>query len=135
METRENIFGITRESALLITICLIDLISTLVLITLDLAYEGNPIMDYYLSHGMGVFILAKVAFIVFPIFIAEWSFRYNPIFVKNMLRAAIAAYIFAYVGMNIAVNARPVWAEMSQPYDIEIVQQIENYSSETGHRE
>jgi hypothetical protein len=95
---------LTRESVILITICALDLLTTLFLIGTNVALEGNPIMGFYLNYGIGAFVAIKLALIVLPIFIAEWSKQYRPQFVRLMLRATIAAYVGVYLGLFLAIN-------------------------------
>lgn len=95
---------LTRESKVLIGICVLDLISTLVLLNHTGTIEGNPLMSFYLRYGVGMFVLMKVALVVLPLFIAEWSRQYRPRFVRFMLRSAIAIYVGIYLVMFLAVN-------------------------------
>lgn len=100
-----------RESLLLIAIGLADLFTTLVLLSNRGAREGNPLMAYYLQFGVGVFVVVKLALLLLPIFVAEWSKRYRPRFVRWMLRGAIAAYVGSYLVLFVVVNLAPVAAE------------------------
>lgn len=106
---------LTKESILLITICLADLASTLVLLKHDVAAEGNPLMAFYLTYGVGTFVMVKLTLVILPIFIAEWSRQYRPRFVKLMLRTAIAAYLGVYIGLFSAVNLAPARAQGEAP--------------------
>lgn len=98
---------LTRESLILITICTLDLASTLLLLNAGSAIEGNPLMAYYLKQGIGTFVMVKLTLIFLPIFVAEWSKQYRPKFVRLMLRTAIAAYVGTYVLLFLAVNITP----------------------------
>lgn len=95
---------LTRESQILITLCIVDLVTTLVLLRTDRATEGNPIMAFYLHYGVGTFVLAKLSLIFLPVFIAEWSRQYRPRFVKLMLRGAIATYAGIYLMLFLTIN-------------------------------
>lgn len=106
---------LARESKLLIAICLADLTATLVLLKNDAASEGNPLMAFYLTYGVGTFVMAKLTLVILPIFIAEWSRQYRPRFVKLMLRMAIAAYLGVYLALFSAVNLAPVRAQIESP--------------------
>lgn len=101
---RMAVMTLTRESLLLIGICIADLASTLLLLQAGVAREGNPLMSYYLRHGIGVFVMVKLSLVFFPIFIAEWCKQYKPKFVRFMLRATIAAYLGAYLLVFLGVN-------------------------------
>lgn len=95
---------ITRESQVLILICLLDLASTLVLLSQGQAREGNPLMQFYLHIGVWAFVCIKLALVILPIFVAEWSMRYRPKFVRAMLRTAIAAYLSLYFVVFLSAN-------------------------------
>ena len=88
----------------LIAICVIDLVSTLFLLHTHAAWEGNPLMSYYLRYGVGTFVLMKLTLIFLPVFIAEWSRQYRPRFVRFMLRVAIAAYAGTYLMLFLTIN-------------------------------
>ena len=53
-------------------------------------------MLYYMSKGWVTLIAAKATLIVVPLFIVEWARRLRPVFVRRMLRFAIAAYLGMY---------------------------------------
>ena len=89
---------------LLIGICITDLASTLLLVQTGVAREGNPLMSYYLRHGIGVFVMIKLSLVFFPIFVAEWCKQYKPKFVRFMLRATIAAYLGSYLLVFLTMN-------------------------------
>ena len=108
---------LTKESIILIAICTLDLASTLLLLGAKAASEGNPLMEYYLSIGIGTFIMVKLALIVLPIFVAEYSRRYQPQFVRLMLRATIVAYVGIYAVLFLAVNVAPNFVEsITKPF-------------------
>ncbi len=100
-----------RESLILIAIGLADLLFTLRLLAGKTAEEGNPVMAYYLRHGILAFVIVKLVLLFMPIFVAEWSRRYKPLFVKWMLRGAIAAYLGSYVVGFVFVNVIPISKE------------------------
>ncbi len=100
--------SLMRESLILITIGLADLLSTLHLMAEKQATEGNPMMAYYLQFGVGAFVIVKLTLLFLPVFIAEWSKRYKPKFVKWMLRGAIAVYLGSYIVGFVLVNVQPI---------------------------
>lgn len=106
---------LTRESLILIGICILDLSSTLLLLNTNTASEGNPLMSYYLKQGVGTFVMVKLTLIFLPIFIAEWSKKYRPKFVRFMLRATIAIYLGMYLLLFLMVNVAPVVANIVNP--------------------
>jgi hypothetical protein len=95
---------LTRESKVLIAICMLDLASTLLLLRHHGALEGNPLMSFYLRYGVGTFVMMKLTLIILPVFIAEWSRQYRPQFVRFMLRMAIATYVGVYMAVFLAAN-------------------------------
>jgi len=103
-ESREKTLALTRESMVLIFLCMVDLVSTLFLLRAHGALEGNPLMSYYLRYGVGTFVLMKLTLVFLPVFIAEWSKQYRPRFVKFMLRAAILTYVGVYLVLFLTIN-------------------------------
>ena len=99
---------LTKESIVLVGIATFDLAVTLLLLGSGVAYEGNPLMAYYLRYGVGTFVMVKLSLIFFPIVIAEWSKQYKPRFVRLMLRATIATYLGAYIVLFLTVNVGEV---------------------------
>ncbi|MCE5314883.1 MAG: DUF5658 family protein [Armatimonadota bacterium] len=95
---------LTRESIILIAICVIDLVVTLLLVNTKTAVEGNPLMAFYLKYGTGTFVMVKLALVLLPIFVFEWSRQYKPQFVKLMLRATIATYLGVYLMLFLTIN-------------------------------
>ena len=95
---------LTRESQVLIAICMFDLASTLFLLNTTGASEGNPLMSYYLRYGVAAFVMVKLTMVALPLFIAEWSRQYRPQFVRLMLRTAIAVYLGLYLAVFLSVN-------------------------------
>jgi hypothetical protein len=100
--------SLMKESLVLIIIGLTDLLSTLHLLAGRHATEGNPLMAFYLQFGIGAFVIIKLMLLFLPILVAEWSKRYKPMFVKWMLRGAIAAYLGTYAIGFLLVNVEPV---------------------------
>ena len=96
-----------KESLILISIGLLDLVITLALLGTNGAREGNPLMAYYLQFGFGAFVMVKLMLLFLPVFVAEWSKIYNPKFTKLMMRGAIAAYIGSYIILFLLVNIAP----------------------------
>jgi hypothetical protein len=105
-----------KESFILITICLVDLLVTIHLIGAHRAVEGNPVMAFYLQFGLGTFIVMKLLLLALPIFVAEWSRQYRPHFVKAMMRVAILAYVGAYLMLFLSLNVPTMAAETPGPH-------------------
>lgn len=115
-----------RESLILLSLGLWDLLFTLHLMAGQKATEGNPLMAYYLQFGVGAFVIVKLVLLVLPVFVAEWSKRYKPGFVKLMLRGAIVAYAGSYLVGFTLVNIKPMLTERDYvpAPDVRIVRQI-----------
>jgi hypothetical protein len=87
---------VSQETVCIAFICLLDLITTLMWVREGRAREGNPFMAYFLSLGIGPFIVAKVSTFVPALVAAEWYRPYNPTLVVRALRWAIIGYLFLY---------------------------------------
>lgn len=94
---RTKRLGVARESYVILAICFLDLLFTAWLITTRRAIEGNPLMSFYLSSGLGMLVGVKVLLVAMPLFVAEWARRHRPQFVHRALRFAIAVYLSVYV--------------------------------------
>lgn len=119
---------LTRQTYFLIIIGLLDLVSTIYLLSYAGAAEANPLMARLLSHGVGVFVLAKVALIVGPLAILEWARRYRPALANRALSLALYAYLGLYVlgvaranfviypprGETSLKETRIVWAQIQE---------------------
>lgn len=118
--------SLMKESLILIAIGMLDLVITLALLGHGRAVEGNPIMAYYLQFGVGAFVLAKLALLFLPIFIAEWSKRYKPRFVRLMMRGAITAYVGVYLILFVSVNVVPRAIERTPvcPRSIQVAEHV-----------
>lgn len=95
MKTAKRL-NLAMETCILLAICLVDLVSTIWLVSTDRALEGNPIMAFYLQHSLCALVLAKVMIAGFAFFVVEWGRRRRPQFVRGLLRLAILAYISVY---------------------------------------
>jgi hypothetical protein len=87
---------VSQEGVGIAFICLLDLITTIMWVGQGQAREGNPLMAYFLSLGVGPFVLAKVSTFVPALVAAEWYRPYNPVLVQRALRWAIICYLFFY---------------------------------------
>src|SRR5436309_15545389 len=96
---------ISRESWILSIICVLDLTTTIWLVSMHGAREGNTLMSYFLEVGFGPFILAKTAMFMIPIALLEWARRSNPKFVIGTLRCGIALYVGIYTMGVFSINA------------------------------
>lgn len=95
---------VSKESLILLAICLVDALLSIVLLATGLAEEANPLMAACLDHGFAVFYLVKMASVVPAVVVAELYRRRNPVFIRRLLRGAIVAYITLYFSLLFAVN-------------------------------
>ncbi|MER3402581.1 MAG: hypothetical protein C4337_04625 [Armatimonadota bacterium] len=119
---------LSNESWAIILICLADLLITLVLIDKGLAAEGNPLMQFYLRHGVWAFVLVKSVMVAAPVVIIEWGLRRRPRTVMALARLGIAGYLGIYTLMFLTINVptmrvaqEPEWVELP-PIDRELLQ-------------
>jgi len=92
---------ISKEGIVLTLIGIVDLFLTIYLVQYREASEGNPLMAYYLRHGIPAFIAAKFVLCAVPLFILEYARRQRPRLVTFCMRGVIAAYICSYgVGVS-----------------------------------
>jgi hypothetical protein len=96
---------LSRESVLIIAICVADLATTIWFVRSHGAQEANPIMRFFLEQGLIAFILAKAMFCLGPLALIEWARRRNPLFVRGALRAGIALYLGFYGTVVWKINA------------------------------
>ena len=113
-----------KESLILFAVALADLMATLLLVGRNRAVEGNPVMGFYLNIGVGVFIVVKLALIILPIFVVEWSRQYRPRFARNIVRLAIVTYVGLYLVLFLGINVRPIFAKDAETYPISQVQML-----------
>lgn len=102
--------NLAAETYVLLAICLVDLVSTLWLISSNRAIEGNPFMAFYMAKGLWALAAAKISIALFSLSVVEWGRRYKPRFVLGVLRFAIIAYIgiyaVAFVNSNVLAAQR-----------------------------
>jgi hypothetical protein len=113
----EAVRRISIETYVIAGIALLDLVLTIALVQGRQAQEGNPLMGFYLSHGLPAFVLAKGVFTAMPLIILEWGRRHRPQFVKAISRAAIAAYVGMYIVMFAQVNLPALVLQSQLPED------------------
>jgi hypothetical protein len=92
---------IARESWIIATIGLADLVTTIVFIKHHGAQEANPLFSHLLATGLIAFIVAKLACLVGPLVVLEWARARRAQFVKYASRTVILAYLVLY-GIGVA---------------------------------
>ena len=95
---------ISLESAILVAICLADMVATVATVVSGLAIEQNPIMAACIRQSIRTFIAVKTLSFLPFIFAAEYYRKYNPIFVRTASRLAIVLYLLVYVALVLRVN-------------------------------
>lgn len=112
---------LSKASLTLGLLCLLDLASTVWLLKTQGAVEANPLMNRFLEHGIGPFILAKLGFSVLPLILLEWARRRCPHFVRGASKIAVIAYLLCYcVGV---VRENTVVQQLELPPDARFLTQ------------
>jgi hypothetical protein len=133
---------ISKESWVIVTLGVADLVSTLVWVDHHGAREANPLFARYLEMGPLWFSLMKGVLIACPILILEWARQRRPRFTRYASRFAIAAYLGMYgVGfyrlnhetLRPQANPSPVEQAVSQAHEKEIQQYVRSYTAARGH--
>lgn len=84
------------DSAAFALACLLDMVSTILLVHRGMAVEGNPWLAYCYHRGEVYFIIAKLlSFLPAIAFAAYYRDRF-PEFVPLCLRVALVAYVVIY---------------------------------------
>lgn len=96
--------SISVESVVLATVCLVDTLSTLVLVSTGAAVEANPFMAACLRYGAGAFVLIKLLSFLPFVIVTEWYRRRNVAFARTIARAAIGVYLLSYLVLTTRVN-------------------------------
>lgn len=129
---------IAKETWIILCIGLADLATTIVFIQNHGAQEANPLFRLYWEMGLTVFIMAKIAMLVGPLYVLEWARKRNPRFVDWALRGAIVAYLIMY-GVGFAkLNVHPEireTASISTPLNVPMVRNHRHYVRSNSVRE
>lgn len=96
--------AVSFESITVLAICLLDLLSTIWLIAAGLATEANPMMASLMKHSLVLFCGVKMGTALCLVALTEWYRRYNPVFVRKVMRTAIAAYLMLYIVLVFSIN-------------------------------
>ena len=95
---------VSRESLILVGICLADMFSTLFFVLRGCAVEQNPIMAVCLNHSPAAFVFVKlISFVPFVIAIELYR-RKDPAFARLACRSAIALYVVTFVALTLGTN-------------------------------
>lgn len=98
------ILRVSKESLVLVAICLADMFATLFFVLRGCAVEQNPIMAVCLDHSPATFVLVKLASFVPFIIAIELYRKKDPRFARLACRSAIALYVVTFVALTIGTN-------------------------------
>ena len=93
---------ISRECLFLLTVCLLDTISSAYLFQNNMAVEANPVLRGYAEAGILPFVSAKMMTFVPALVVAEWYRQRRPEFILPLLRWAGILYVGIYTLMVVA---------------------------------
>lgn len=88
---------VLRESALLASICLLDMVTTLYWVRNHIATESNPLFVGPLAHSDAAFLILKGASFLIPVAVLEFLRPLRPELVVHALRVCLAGYVATYV--------------------------------------
>ncbi|MCS6776246.1 MAG: DUF5658 family protein [Chloroherpetonaceae bacterium] len=86
-----------RETCVLVTICLLDLLITLWLIARGHAVEANPLMQAALGMGITWFVGVKLLYTLGPLTALEIVGRRHTLLVRRYLRLGIGLYLGIHI--------------------------------------
>ncbi|PIQ66424.1 MAG: hypothetical protein COV96_01400 [Candidatus Zambryskibacteria bacterium CG11_big_fil_rev_8_21_14_0_20_42_18] len=95
----------SKLGKVLMLVCLLDLGITLALVTMGIAVEANPLLNYYLEKwGSAGLVISKMWFVLIPIFVLEAGPRVCPsarIHIVRYYNFVIWAYMTLFVSGNL----------------------------------
>lgn len=95
---------VSRESMILVAICLADMFATLFFVMRGSAVEQNPLMAVCLNHSPAMFVLVKLlSFVPFVIAIELYRKR-DATFARLACRSAIVLYVVTFVALTLGTN-------------------------------
>ncbi len=94
---------VSKEALGLFAIGCLDLGLSLCLISRGHAREANPLMAFFLGHGLLALAAAKGVLLIGPIAVLEWCRIRRPAFTRTGMRLAIATYV-AILGFGCVVQ-------------------------------
>lgn len=97
---------VSKESLILVAICLADMFMTLYCVLAGLAVEQNPLMAACINHSPTTFVLVKIGSFVPFVIAVELYRRKHPDFARKVTLGAILAYLVTFgvftAGCNIS---------------------------------
>lgn len=106
MRTKFDIYYLVGLVILLL-MNLFDSVATAIWITMGIAVELNPLMDYLLDFGPGVFVIVKNLLVIMCVFLL-WRFRHSFLAVPLVLVTSLAYFIVTIIhlyGLHMIVAA------------------------------
>ena len=88
---------VSTETVIFATICLADLISTVILVQRGVAIESNPLLAPTMRLGISCFVVVKLASFLVPLALVEMLRPKSPAFCQLILRVGIVGYLAVYV--------------------------------------
>ena len=95
---------VSKDSLILVAICLADMVATLFFVQTGQAVEQNPIMAVCLRQSPIVFVLVKLLSFVPFVIAVELYRRKNPAFARLACRSAIVLYLVTFVALTLRTN-------------------------------
>ena len=108
---------IAKETWVLLSLGIADLVTTIIFIRQNGAAEANPLFSRYWEMGASAFIAAKLIMLACPLLVLEWARKRNPRFVTFALRGAIAGYVLMYGAGYMHLNGKSAFQdELARTY-------------------
>jgi hypothetical protein len=80
------------------------MVLTALAVSFGIATEQNPLMAYFIKHGIWAFIVIKTLSFLPFVALTEWYRRKNPDFARLASRSAIVLYLAAYTLLTVQAN-------------------------------
>jgi len=95
---------VTNATTTLVSLCFLDMASTLFAVRMGLATEANPLLAPFLEMSDASFLLVKGASFVIPLTIIELLRAQKPKFTHAILKLGACAYPTVYVVGSLLVH-------------------------------
>lgn len=95
---------ILPETMILVSICVIDMIQTLIVVGSGKAIEANPVLASAMQYSPWAFVLLKTLSFAAPLTAIELLRPLSPEFVRRALRIGAFGYIVIYLFGSLHIN-------------------------------
>lgn len=95
---------ILPETIILISICMIDMIQTLIVVGAGKAIEANPVLASAMAYSPWAFIFLKTLSFAAPLTAVELLRPLSPEFVRRALRIGACGYLLVYLLGSLHIN-------------------------------